>query len=631
LTRGLLASVPFAVLAFVFVFLHRSVWVFEAWDASLGLRSLGLSAVIVGSWVFRLHAQKPLFERALRTAEETMQLGSALLPRQVHVGSRKMITAGLLSLGLGLPLIAVCLLPGVGFLALTLMLPVVLTAEDRDLGSALRRCIRLSLPNFWQGLTTLLLFVLLHCLLWVTVLAASKSSLYLVSALFGVDVGHAQAVFSMGNSSFVFGSGILAWLLLEPLWLLQRTLLYLDAILGASGADLRASWTTIQNERGSPTTPPVLAGLLILFAVLSPWSVSAQAEEVSGFAAETIEAGQVGTLSMQYEAYAADLESLAGVIDQQVEEYAATGSADIGPTRTRLEYEGGWVFADSDGRTFEVELLPTLHAAPEHLDDPEAAERMRSLAEELRSSAEFARSLAQEAAGAAESGQIDVRSHLEDELQSGGYSLAVRTMEERPEGQSILLQFFEWLEEWLEGTSPDPEPSQPNPGLDFELPLKWVVGVALAAFALFALAFGFAARRHQEEGAGAELPADEERAAANLPDARSKPVASWLKMAESAASRGDYREAIRSLFLAVLARLEELREIDYKPSASNGEHLFSFSGTELRRQSFTLAVLSFELAWFSGRGTVAPDWDRMRRDCTPLLSLAPGGRGIGDE
>jgi hypothetical protein len=624
LGQGLQGSVPFALVAFLSVFLHSRIWIYEAWDLELALRSLGLSALLLLAWAFRLRAQVGLFEEAVRSASEAMDVVGVLPGSEFETSSGRAVAAGFLGLGLGVLLLPACFLPGVLVLCVTIILPPVLLVEGRDLPSALRRCLRLSLPTLGRGLGTLLFFGVLHLLLWLTTMLACSGGIELISALFGVDVGRAHAVLTPSNSSFFFGCGILAWLLLEPLWLLQRSLMYLDVVLGASGADLRASWAAIKaDSAGRPSGDrglrrPVL--ILLLFAGLGfAGSPGEAAAEDSGSAHEFPD---------PIEVYAASLEALAIEVDQALSSSDPSDGRDLGNFVDQLKDRGQWVFLLPEGGELQLDLRPALGPDVLGRDDAENRETLRAFESRLRAAAAAALRGARPALPTTASAAQDPRSLLAEELQRGGYSLVTRTREERVAGPSVLERLFEWLEEWFEGYEPEPEPQWEGPTL--QLPMSWVFGIGLTLFALFALIFGWFARRRQVGEAGTFPDPGLGGSGSPLPDARSRSVTAWRSLAEASAAAGQFRDAIRSLFLAVLAQLEERREIEYRPSASNGEHLHSFSGSQLRRDCFVLAVISFEIAWFSGQGAGGVDWQQMRQRCDPLLGLADNIEGATD-
>ena len=626
-TRGLLPSVPVAVLGFVFVFLHRSVWVFEAWDSSLALRSWTLSLCVVVVWGLRLRGQASLFVRALRDAREVMGLEPEVLSELPQVPRWSGVAAGYLCLGVVVPFFLACVLPGVVVLGVTLSLPAILVAEDRDWFSALRRSLRLGLRNWAPAVGSVLFFGGIHCLVWVVAAVSAPFGLFLVSSFFGIDVGRLDAVFRFTNASFVFGCGILAWLVLEPFWLLQRSVLYLDAVLGNSGADLKSSWKRVQRLRGAVAPTVVLLCLFVVSWVGNIHMVRAMPAVEGGegvIALETV-ADPEGTT--QFEVYATRLEEFAAALESELGEYEQTGASDLSLLRDLLVADSFWSFEKQGGETFDVDLSAVLREFPTQIENDDDRLRLEHLLTRIRESVAFARILATpQEPGAVESSEQDLRRHLSDELGREGYSLATRTRETRPETQSAFRRFMEWLEALLE--EPDVDRSESPPPVDFQLPMQWIVGSILFVLAVLGVLLAGASRRaaHLHDDSF-EDPLKESEGA--LPDARSRSVESWSELADELAARGEYRSAIRALFLAVLAHLEQLREIDYRPSSSNREHLRSFSGSEGRREHFALAVLTFELAWFGGRSVLAGDWQRMSQGCSNLVERAVSGGNRG--
>jgi hypothetical protein len=626
-TRGLLPSVPVAVIGFVFVFLHRSVWVFEAWDFSLALRSWALSFCVVVAWGVRLRGQGRLFVRALRDAQEVMGLESEVLSDFPQSPSWSGVGAGYLCLGVALPLLFACILPGVAVLAVTLCLPAILVAEDRDWFSALRRSLRIGLRNWVAALGSVLFFGGVHFLTWVVAVGSAPLGLFLVSSFFGVDVGRLDTVFRLTNVSFVLGCGILAWLVLEPFWLLQRSVLYLDGVLGSSGADLKSSWKRIQRLRGASTLVLAVLSLFVVLAVGNVPTASAMPTPKAGeeLIPITPDAASVGGTPL--ETYASRLEELAKSLEFELDQHEKKGECDLTLLEALLVVDSFWSFEQQEGETLEVDLSAVLRDFPSGIESDDDRVRLEILLNQLRESAAFARMLARPQQPAAlESSEENLRGLLSDELEREGYSLTTRTRETRPETQSAFKRFIEWLEKLLE--EPEVERSEVPTEVDFQLPMKWIVGSVLFVLAVFGVFLAVASRRSAEVHHDSPLDRLEENEG-TLPDARSRSVESWSSLAEELAERGEYRSAIRALFLAVLARLEQLREIDYRPSASNREHLRSFSGTEGRREYFVLAMLTFELAWFGGRSVLAGDWQRMYQGCSSLVEDPVSGGNAG--
>jgi len=632
-------------------YLYGAVWSFEAWDLSLLLRSFGLSAALVFAWAVRGFGQAALFREAFAQAEASTNAVSPIRDATAPLPRRRASAAGLLSLGGSVMLLPMFLLPGVFFGASTLVLAPLVAAEDRDLASALHRTLRLARKHPLRGVGTLVLFGGVHVLVWLSVLLSCRGGVFLISALFGVDLTTAEVVFSPSNISFLLGSGIFAWLLLEPLWILQRSLLYLDSVLGASGADLRRAWEAIRAGAPHPPTWERANGggaagatVATLLAALSLVTLGcpdrAQAQAAEPLANDSARL-QLLSYATAMEAMADDVGALIPAVSD-LESLGEDGEAPIDGEALRdlLAREGAVssvVLTGGGEVLFDLRaaLPPGVKGIPREVSQARAA----TLAERIRQAGDFARELAIPAEsdpdllGHSTLGTVDVevsglpvraaetdlRAMLVEELRREGYSLTIRERERRSGPSPFLERLFEWIEEWFEGRQS--EESTSSYGSPVRLPTKAVVVSALILFAVLAVVWGWVARRR---GGDTDLSSQERpRDAANpsLPDARSRSVDSWRDLAERAALSGDHREAIRSLFLAVLAMLEELREIEYRPSASNGEHLTTFSGASSRRESFALAVLSFEVAWFGGHGAQAVDWERMLRLCAPLLRV----------
>src|SRR5207302_7276899 len=60
--------------------------------------------------------------------------------------------------------------------------------------------------------------------------------------------------------------------------------------------------------------------------------------------------------------------------------------------------------------------------------------------------------------------------------------------------------------------------------------------------------------------------------------ALSRPPEGWASLADELAARGDFREAVRSLYLALLSRLHRDGAIDYDPAKSNWDYFRGFRG-----------------------------------------------------
>ena len=102
--------------------------------------------------------------------------------------------------------------------------------------------------------------------------------------------------------------------------------------------------------------------------------------------------------------------------------------------------------------------------------------------------------------------------------------------------------------------------------------------------------------------------------------ALSRPALTWASLADELAARGEYREAIRHLYLALLARLHAEGRISYDATRSNWEYLRELKGTATLLASFRELTRRFDFAWY-GHLMVDPlAYGTFRELTAPLLA-----------
>lgn len=98
--------------------------------------------------------------------------------------------------------------------------------------------------------------------------------------------------------------------------------------------------------------------------------------------------------------------------------------------------------------------------------------------------------------------------------------------------------------------------------------------------------------------------------------APAEPVASdarqWLADAQTAAERGDYREAIHSGYWACVARLEDLRMLARDRARTPRESLRLLEEHPKEKGFLQTVTGSFELIWYGYRPASREDWARTR-------------------
>ena len=130
-----------------------------------------------------------------------------------------------------------------------------------------------------------------------------------------------------------------------------------------------------------------------------------------------------------------------------------------------------------------------------------------------------------------------------------------------PDERSLLLILHGKLGRWLQELFRIENRSPPR---DTSIPLSGgaaanVLVVALVALTLAVLGFvvvGVLKRRRESTGPSLEVSTVDAAALAGNPDhALSRPPEGWAHLADALAARGEYREAVRNLYLALLSRL----------------------------------------------------------------------------
>ncbi len=198
-----------------------------------------------------------------------------------------------------------------------------------------------------------------------------------------------------------------------------------------------------------------------------------------------------------------------------------------------------------------------------------------------------------------------------------------------PESPSWWKRFMDWLGEKLkELFKREREPTQPPTAFSgasgagaANVLVVLVIGLVLAVLAAVLLrALG---KRQQEESAQLEVSTLDSAALAQDPmSALARPPEGWAHLADELAARGEYREAVRSLYLALLSRLHREGAILYDSTLSNWDYLRQFKGRREWLPPFRELTRRFDFTWY-GNLPVGPDGYRDFRALTEPLLTAP--------
>jgi hypothetical protein len=175
-----------------------------------------------------------------------------------------------------------------------------------------------------------------------------------------------------------------------------------------------------------------------------------------------------------------------------------------------------------------------------------------------------------------------------------------------------------WVAEWLERLLPDATPASPGTAAMARAAdaVTWAAGIAgliaillLLAYWLRGLIAGFVADEEMRDGgrAGDDLPqtpADTRRPAAGL------------------AGAGDYRSAVRNLYLSALLTLEQHGLVPADRSLTNRELLARVGSAHPLRPHLQPVVETFDAVWYGVHEPDATTYDAYTHSIDELESLA---------
>jgi hypothetical protein len=90
----------------------------------------------------------------------------------------------------------------------------------------------------------------------------------------------------------------------------------------------------------------------------------------------------------------------------------------------------------------------------------------------------------------------------------------------------------------------------------------------------------------------------------------------WKEQAQSLASQGKWREACRAVYFASLRNMDESEILEYSPSRSNYEYIYSLTRQPVIAKDFRQLANLVESLWFGKRTAAQADFEEL----TALLS-----------
>lgn len=438
-------------------------------------------------------------------------------------------------------------------------------------------------------------------LLFVLIWAAGLVNLYLVvsallglaNTLFGYEVGAWEQALSYQNRAYVVWLGALLFALLDPLKTCADAALYLDLRIRREGADLQERLRALARQAAAGTG--TLLALLALLVAARP----AGAETLSQYRE------QVRQVRLAVQRAPGPEEARAALSPE-----VTAGSVQM-PDGQTVAVDNGWMGEGLSHWKSEADrqrLLRRLEALERSLDRPGAVPPPADRNPDGVYKQVIARPEFQELADRPELGRL--------------------AKELRPEHAGTWFErLWRWIKTHLQ------KAAQPNirpiraPNWNPRLGQRVLYGLlALAGALLLALILKALFQRWQErpsrKATPAAPPALEESHTENALD---HTVDEWEEFAREWLRRGDLRQAVRALYLALLVELHQRRQIDYNRAFTNWRYVREFNGQPEQRQTLRGLTEVFDRVWYGRFACAREEFDRFERGVRGLVIPGAGG------
>lgn len=426
------------------------------------------------------------------------------------------------------------------------------------------------------GLSELLLGLNVHI--------AAQALLYLAHNLFGFDVTFVDRFASLDNPTWIATVVALAFSIFEPVRAATGTLLLVDGRVRQEGLDLIAQVDQLP-RRAKPkgVTLPVSAMLALALFATPAWAdsaLTARAKKITTDCGMRIDLTPIRMVGDEDQSAAARMISRIEHRAYEEEDCDAAESDLRESLRLMSEAQKSAPSIDAQDRAKEILSRPEFEKAVEHpkdetVEDPKAPD------------------------------------------EPGWFA-------------KLLRRFIEWLDELLKKKRDDDDGenvSAPTTSMDMAGAnvVMIVALVVVAAALIFILVRSFKPKAKGDTELDDMGGLSQQSLETDPMSALSKPPETWAGLADELAARGEFREAIRHLYLALLSRLHRDGVIDYDPTLSNWEYLFAFKGTSTFKAAFKELTRRFDFAWYGNLDVDSLAWSIFRRTAEPML--APPAEG----
>lgn len=432
---------------------------------------------------------------------------------------------------------------------------------------------------------------------------AANALLYLGRKLLALELTFAERFASLDNPTWLLFLAALTFTLLEPLRAAAATLLLVDGRVRQEGLDLLALVQQLPT-RTAPARTGVRSAAAALLLALATSLVAAPASAQ--------EPAAKGTLRQR-------LHTLASFCEW--EEEPLTG------------WEGTLAALPASE---SLKLQRLLRRVESRVYEQEDCSALLQLARGLEQAGRVVAQQQEDARAAAQRAQ-EILSRPE-------FAVAPPPQPEEParevETPRAWERFWEWLSKVLKELFDREEeervrvpPVTFGAGSGLQLANMLVVVLIGAVLLVLGVVLYRALRHHPEGEAGEVLEVGTQPQAAEGAgglDALARPPEGWAHLADELAARGEYREAVRHLYLALLSRLHREGAILYDVTLSNWDYLRHFRGRREWLQPLRELTRRFDFAWYGHAPVGAEGYRDFRALCAPMLAAARAGEAAGE-
>lgn len=408
--------------------------------------------------------------------------------------------------------------------------------------------------------------------------------LYVGSTLIGLDIAFINRFASLDNPTWLAAVGASAFAAFEPLRAATATLLLIDGRVRQEGLDLLAAVAQLPERKSlasrSWSPPPALLALAALLV-----STAALASNTN---------------------------------QDRVNDLITTCGLEVSLPETHLFNDGAWQ-APSDQASLS-RLIARLEQRAYVDDDCEGA-----LASLHASLGQLREAQAIKPGNAATSQQAAKAIVRRPEFQAGARRLKEKPDSEREDASPSWFRrlwdpFWKKLTDWLERngrTSSKPAPQSALSGAAVVLVATGVLVTGVFLALLFKR--GEKARRRGGPRAAAQAPlTDASSALAKAPE-------NWAELADTLAQNGQFREAVRHLYLALLSRLHRDGAIDYDPADSNWECFRTFRGAAALKAPYRDLTTRFDFVWYGSSSATQTAYAQFKETAQLFLHRSDPG------